>query len=247
MGTLSKINNAGQYTPYPGVTIIAPVRIEDASFWERVHQCLVNNSLASKYYSFTPVSSYHMTGINLYTEHDIGSEWRHFIETRLAMFMLLNDELKKNNHGVEAEVTLVWVDDTIALLVVLKTEDRITFSSLAKNFDVDAGLPHIYHITLGHCYQPVPKDLAPKLRAQLNEQLISLFSNEGYVRLQAPVLCSFENMTAFTPWDGKTYPFSKTSNKSPLIQRSLLNNPTNIIEARHEQSASEEIQANSKL
>ena len=71
---LSKFGPQGHYKHFPGVTVVLPVI--NAQDWAQPVLDLINGSILSKYYSALPVSSYHMTLIDLFSQRSVGTEHR---------------------------------------------------------------------------------------------------------------------------------------------------------------------------
>ena len=87
---LKKLDEQGNYTHFPGITVIASVNETD-TLLRTIYEMLIKDKEFTDYFSPLPFSSYHMTTINLFTEEHIGSQkWKSFITGNNALFQSLH-------------------------------------------------------------------------------------------------------------------------------------------------------------
>ncbi len=209
---MPKLNASGQYTRYPGVTVIAAVLEKDNDLWSDIRECLTSSS-ASEYFAFTPVTSYHMTVFNLFTERGVGKlKWNSFIKNNLGYFEALSHALSSQEE-INFRVTNIIVTNggTINLLVEPSAEQISDYINIAKAYGAEEGIP-VFHITLGHCFKLMKPAVEAQVKAQLKTELASIFKYHAEpLKVAAPKLCSFQDMTKFKPWNGKTDPFHQVN------------------------------------
>src|SRR2546423_860244 len=77
----SKINAEGIYLPFPGFTMVADIADKDKPFFQALHDRLAQIPFLTEHYGLLPVSSYHMTTVNLYTKYpELANTWEEFIK-----------------------------------------------------------------------------------------------------------------------------------------------------------------------
>lgn len=209
---MPKINNSGEYTPHPGVTIIASARKADMALWTQIRNALTSSEAAA-YFAFTPVESYHMTVCNLFTEHQIGKrKWKRFITENLSFFTTLNDSFS-SHETIDCNVIKLQVIDggTIRLVLEPTPEQIAMHNNMTKIFGIDQGTPGVYHVTLGHSYRTMgakeKKAVTKHLAKEISEILLTQSEKLSF---SSPRLTYFEDMTKFTPWSGTSYPFKES-------------------------------------
>ena len=185
--TFQKINDEGQFCAFPGITIVAAIPAESLNVWKTIYDCINEDQTIRRYYTPLPYTSYHMTAINLYTEHHHDADdWEDFITKEMPFFQQLQADfaskaLQPQIHGVEA------------------------------------GIPPKFHITLAYQYQSISPQEASLIKNKLNDKLKAWFNpQQPVITLDSPQVCYFNDMTQFIPWHGDTYPF-KSKQPTPTF------------------------------
>ncbi|WP_160116800.1 DUF1868 domain-containing protein [Legionella sainthelensi] len=205
---LDKINAQGQYTEFPGVTVIANASRSDSAFWSKIHNVL-NSNLVSSYFAPLPPKSYHMTAMDLYTEMaDGGDNWGKFITERLSAFRKLYTVLEENKIYPQIKLKSIRTSSVIQLQVEIPQEQRATIEAIAESFNIAHKIPKEMHITLAYQYKLVAGADGEKLKKYLEEEIQRLFDEHPSITLDAPQLSYFKNMEKFVPWDAKKNPFT---------------------------------------
>jgi len=211
---LEKMDNKGNYTKFPGITTVASVKEKDYLFWEAVYNLVVGYDALKSNYSPLPYASYHMTAINLYTEAAIGSKrWKDFVTNNEIFFQSLQKDFKNRAFEPQISVESIGVSGAIKLLVKLPEEQSQIIHEIAKKYNLQSEIPHEYHITLAYQIKYLEKSALRKIKEELQQKLNELLSlHSDPLFLDAPNLCFFNDMTAFTPWDGAQFPFQEHKN-----------------------------------
>ena len=225
MKKLFKLNNKGEYTHFPGVTIISGVDPRQLDLWCQVHACLLRCELAASHYAPLPFESYHMTAINLFVEAISASDeidsWGSFLRKNRGFFHQLDDFCKKNQFVPEIEMIEVDVSASIRLHLRLPEHQKNLIRSFAHQFNLTARMPDVFHMTLGYKYSPCSLSQRQAIQDELQQGLFDIIhSYTEPLRLLTPTLSYFQNMTAFVPWDGQDYPFL-TERPASLVARTL--------------------------
>lgn len=203
---MPKINTAGHYTIFRGVTIVSALQQKVNDAWTLLYQQLQKNSVLQQYYSLLPPASYHMTLINLATEEDIGKKkWPIFMADNQLRFQALHQTLMNLDFNPFITIKRIDINRTIKLVLDLPEQNKEVISALAQAFGLLHHIPKPFHITLGHQYQPVASPLDQTLQSMLHETMAT--SNLMACRVSPPKLCYFVDMQAFIPWDGSYNPF----------------------------------------
>lgn len=214
-----KFNNRGEYTYFPGVTIISAVDPEQINVWKQVHQCITTCELALAYYTPLPYQSYHMTTLNLFVEALLPkalSTWGSFLRSKRDLFRELDQFCKQNQFIPEIEVIDINVSSSLRLHVRLPEHQANLINLFARQFNLTAGMPNVLHMTLAYNYNKCSTAIKQHISDQLTGNLYEIF--ESYpekLRLLTPTLNYFRDMTAFVPWDGQDYPFLTERPLSP--------------------------------
>lgn len=206
---LKKLDSNGNYTLYPGLTVVAHVLEKDNAFWSKIYELVSNNDLLKEYYAPLPKTSYHMTTTNLFTEAAIGGKkWKPFVINNNTYFQSLYEELQDQSFTPKILIKHVKVGYSISLSIHLTEEQKQIISNLAERFNVSNGVPNRFHITLAYQYKPISYYMLKKIENELNSALESLMHEYGEsFNLQSPKLCYFDDMLGFTPWDVSSFPF----------------------------------------
>ncbi|HAU1191966.1 TPA: DUF1868 domain-containing protein [Legionella pneumophila] len=216
---LDKINAQGQYTEFPGITVIANTSKNDSAFWEKIYDVLSKSSLVSNYFAPLPQKSYHMTAINIYTEMaDGGDNWGKFVTERLHTLRELAALLEKNKIYPQVKLKSIRTSGVIQLQVEIPQEQREVIEWVAETFNIRHKVPKEMHITLAYQYKLVTGSDDEKLKKYLEEEIQRIFDEHPYITFEAPTLSYFKNMEKFTTWDARKNPFiSKRFNFFPCL------------------------------
>lgn len=205
---LDKINAKGQYTEYPGITVIANTSKEENDVWKQIHDVLNNSNLVSSYFAPLPQTSYHMTAINLFTEMDDGGEnWGAFVTDRLPALRELTAQLETSPIHPQVKLKSIRTSSVIQLQVELPPEQRELLEQVAETFNLRHKVPKEMHITLAYQYKLVTGTDHEQLEQYLQEEIERIFDKNPIVTFQTPELAYFKNMERFTPWDARRNPF----------------------------------------
>ena len=206
-----KINNCGEYRPFAGVTVISPVVQENTTFWSELHT-LVSNPVLVKYFTPLPYESYHMTTNNLYIKENCDN-WHEFIDTHLVFFERFSDNLAKYSFQPQVTITGVTTDGAIQLSVHFCLPDQEdTIFRIGEKHKCEEGIPSQFHITLAYQYKKITREDKPVFDAAI--QAIRDTTRNCQITLNPPGLHIFNDMTHYTPWDGKTNPFQPEEENS---------------------------------
>ena len=204
---LRKYNNKGEYTPFPGLTVVASVQSADICLWTEVNRLITECTLLNSCYAPLSNNSYHMTALNLFTERAIGSEnWKDFIISNTLFFKAIRTAFECNSFCPEVKIDSLKVSRTIKLVVRLPSVQKKTIADIAQRFELTKKIPHPFHITLAYRYKTMDKKTEHDMEHQLNQSLEHLLIGRTVV-LNPPELCFFNDMKSFIPWDVSNVPF----------------------------------------
>lgn len=205
---LHKVNRRGEFTPFPGVTVIAKVREEDRDFWSTVNEALKSDPLITQYYAVLPDTSYHMTTNNLHTQRGKTSEeWESFIRTEKNMFEALQTRLDQKHFTPELKFKGWHANGAIQLIVEIPKKQMEIIKAVAKEFKIERKMPRFFHITLAYQYTRMDSTTIKKMEKRIREIFDTHLASTSQWTLQAPHLCFFNDMTAYHEWDGHGFPF----------------------------------------
>jgi hypothetical protein len=157
-----------------------------------------------------------MTLIDLYTEEKDAKniKWKEFIRQKNKFFQQISTRFDKENIQPTITMESMVIDFAIQLVVSLPKEQQAIIQEVANTFNLNDHVPEKFHITLGYQYQWYETgDDALEVNNHLHSILSEFQTQNQCFTLEKPRLCYFNDMTAFTPWDGKGFPF----NKSPKL------------------------------
>ena len=205
---LRKLNSEGQFTLFPGVTVVADVDEKTQPNWTRLYQKLNDNELIKSFYALLPPGSYHMTTMDLYTQAATTDNWLDFINNKLFWFQQLHSGLQREAFQPTTTAKGIYVESVICVELELPKDQMHKLHTLAGEFEIVKKTPNIFHVTLGYCYKGY---VPPAQRTQIEEAVTTAFNEcceQGSVlTFDQPKLRYFMDMTKFTVWDGQTNPF----------------------------------------
>lgn len=203
-----KVNTQGQYCNFPGITVVSSVGTRNSELWAKIYEGLNKSSLIKSYYALLPLTSYHMTTLNLFTKKGTSRNWNSFMENRLPWFQKLKEKLTTETFRprvIKAEPDLSG--DTIRVLIQLDPSQKEKINSLARELSLSKNVPDKFHVTLGYRY----KDISDKNKKAVKKEFKLIINNlvNSYkepIEFLEPKLCYFQDMLDFIPWDGKNNP-----------------------------------------
>lgn len=208
---MSKVDTSGQYVPFHGVTVVASaVRTENIGLLEELHLALSNCKSASNNFALLPVSSYHMTTMDLATEKSFApGTFTTFIDNNMPWFRRLHQMLVEREFAPCITVDYAQVHGVIMLIVKLDEAQDSKLREIAKAFNIEEKIPPAYHITFGYRFKPMSSEELKQLEIEVNSLFDAVFTkrNSRQLVLDATKLCYFNDMCAFIPWDADTNPF----------------------------------------
>ena len=205
---LRKINKKGEYTPFPGITIISKISEKDSTFWEDVYNALQSDTLITRYYAILPSSSYHMTTTNLYVQGRMKPEqWKRFIQEHQSRFVELYQRVNKESFLPEVTLVQCKQKGALQLIVSIPDEQKKKIEGVAEEFRVFNKIPPAFHITMAYQYAEIDAAVSEQVQKRIDDIFKSFFNKRSNFTLKAPRLCYFNDMTAFSDWDGEGFPF----------------------------------------
>lgn len=204
-----RVDENGQYSPLKGATVISTPQDSDAEFWREIHTQLIKKSpTIGRYYAPLPYSSYHMTCCALNTEEELSpnEDWNTFMDNKTTIYSQLHNAL--STLPILSNVKFISLSERnlIVLYVSLPQKRNDAIKEFAQQYDCEAGIPMCFHITLAYQYKEFTEEDHLKILEEV-ELLRNIFEQKKTLTFSPPKLCYFNDMSRFTPWDGKTNPF----------------------------------------
>lgn len=206
-----KVDAEGNYLPFPGITVVSDIADEDLPFFESLQQRLMQVKNFSNYYSLLPLSSYHLTSLNLETKFpNLDKDWDEFISRKLFWFRHLNQHIVDAN--LSARVSLASIRGLTGLSIEVKVDQafRNKTTKLAQEFDLEKKVPVFFHIGLGYLKNEISKVDHGLMLQEINKVFNNLLEEKGYLQkiltLKQANLSYFPDMTAFIPWNAQNNP-----------------------------------------
>ncbi len=220
-----KIDENGQYLPYPGTTVVAAMQDSDTEFWQAVYNQLNNSPSILQYYALLPCKSYHMTGFALDTLEDLPShqDWARFMTDKIPFYTKLHEALSAQKIFPSIVFDLLSEANSLVLAVRLSEKQRLVIQALAESYGCEAGIPLCFHITLAYQYRSLTAEDHPKIIEELRP-LRGILNGKKNTTLKQLKLCYFDDMTCFTPWNGSTNPFTSVSSHLYRFYKVLMDN-----------------------
>jgi len=204
-----KLDFQGHYLPFPGYTVICKLNLnEDFDVWCNIINTVVRAKNVTDYYSILPLSSWHVTAINLFTKDEIENRylslsWNDYVAAQQSFFNELNQILQQNPISPTLTYADLYTNGALQIDVRLDADSCGQIEALAKKYHYEHHIPSHFHVTLGYQYQA----LEPKHLIELKAALAPCIRD--YVAHAAPEsrqlkpaqLCYFENMLAYTPFE----------------------------------------------
>ncbi|MDF1683087.1 MAG: DUF1868 domain-containing protein [Legionellaceae bacterium] len=202
-----KLDPQGHYLFYPGYTVICKLNLDEGfDAWCNIYNTLIQNKSVTDHYSILPLSSWHVTAINLFTKEAVEEcheEWDDYVAAKKSFFNELSQILKQDQIAPTLTYSKLYTEGALQIDVKLDRHSRERIEALAKQYHYEHHIPSHFHVTLGYQY----KALRPKYLAELKtalapriEDYVSQASPESR-QLKPAQLCYFENMLAYTPFE----------------------------------------------
>ncbi len=206
-----KIDSEGNYTKFPGVTVVAAIRTQDFDLWKEIYNEVSKCTVTKEHYSLLPWESYHMTTNNLHCHRDYSvSEWHTFIEKNLPVFQKIHALTIEKTFNPEITIDKLYTCDRVIYLELKLLEDHHSIvKSVAQSVNTEDKIPPEFHITLGYAYKPVDDATLEVICQELKTNLTCF--GKTYT-LDPPKICHFDDMTAFIPYDFQKSPFITNNN-----------------------------------
>lgn len=208
---LSKVDEDGEYAPFPGVTVVSDCYPIQKEFCETIYRVLRNNPLVMHHFSPLPAQSYHMTTMSLETEQQIGNSWGQFIIKSLPHYKKIKQTLQKNPIYPSIKQLEVNIDHCISLTVILPQEQYAQIEEIAGTLNIEKTIPGVFHITLAYPRpnKKISKEVSEQLQAEITSKLNTIVGKTKFpLEIAKAKLCYFNDMTAFFPWDAEDNPFN---------------------------------------
>ncbi|CAM3022608.1 Uncharacterized protein conserved in bacteria [Legionella steigerwaltii] len=218
---LSKVDEHGEYAPFPGVTVVSACYPEQKEFCDAIYKALKNNPLIMHYFSPLPANSYHMTTMSLETEQQVGSTWDQFITNNLPHYKKIKQNLQKKPIYPAIEKLEIYTGWCISLNIFLPKEHAAQIEEMAEALNIEETIPRIFHITLAY---PRPnKTVSQEIKEQLHTEIIRELNGviEKTIfplKIAEAKLCYFHDMTAFHPWNAENNPFTQSKHLLDFMQ-----------------------------
>ncbi|KTD41310.1 DUF1868 domain-containing protein [Legionella parisiensis] len=213
---LNKVNEHGEYAPFPGVTVVSACYPKQKEFCESIYKLLVSNPLIVHHFLPLPAQSYHMTTMSLETEQQIGSSWNQFIIDNLPHYKRIKQTLQDNPLYPSIEYMEVNIGRTISLSLSLPTDQEAQIKKIAKSLNIEETIPKVLHITLAYSRfnRRISHEISEQLHTEITKELNKVIEKiEFPLEIAEYKLCYFNDMTAFPSWNAENNPFIQS--KSP--------------------------------
>lgn len=216
----SKVNTDGTWRKYYGWTVICPV-IEDLIF---LNNFITYNNILSKYFSPLPYSSYHVTLYNIWSVNSpllachkeyinkfpeetqkvlLDSSRSNFFNPRDCMnnmFAELQSVCNTNWDSVKLTINKVIYTGNTITITFIETESIRIISKCRKdliNKSKKNDNMRYFHMTLA--YKCKTTDYNDNTNIQYELDALNLILKNQQILIRKPCVCSFEDMTNFTP------------------------------------------------
>lgn len=203
---MAKIDERGNYLPFPGTTVVAAIRDADLPLWRALHAALDSLDVVKEHYALLPAESYHMTTSDLFTAREHGLAR---IEGELPHLREFHQALVENAYEPSIVVEGFSVRPNVCRLNLAFSEEQQAINKdVCERFGFLDRIPPVFHITLGYSFRPTSE----RIRDTISEAIGATLKCWGkrYV-LDQPRLCYFDDMTKFIPWDARSWPWAMES------------------------------------
>jgi uncharacterized SAM-binding protein YcdF (DUF218 family) len=222
----TKINDKGEFMPYPGTTVISFLKDEDARLLQPFFEFVKTQKVFTMHYAMLPISSYHMTIKNLSVAGNVDTtSWfeNHFVPNfNKYNEMSMICSISHHRHEINARIETTYFRGTFGLGVdIVGTIDPPPFSAIEPlnvhdsirmlreklvNLGSKPEPDFKFHMTLAYLYKPVsPADQKAldteikQISAALQRAIVPALGGRGVLHFGPPTLCYFKDMTSFVP------------------------------------------------
>ncbi len=208
-GAEHKFDHNGKPLPFPGCSIISKIPLKSDLFYEiKLLQLKYKNLSPEKAYTYLPETSFHMTLFDCCNVNTVNTPYwpKKIVEdnnyTKIAY--LLSKRIKKYIFPDRFDLKLKKLFGGYSIILESNTnkDEKIIRGCRNKLSDL-LGIrfenhdTYTFHITLAYILRKLKGDEIEKL-IKTNSRLREMFvKNFPIIRIEKPVLCTFENMYEF--------------------------------------------------
>jgi hypothetical protein len=216
-----KLDDQGNYLPFPGYTVICKLNLEEEfDGWFNIYNTLIHDKNITDFYSILPLSSWHVTAINLFTQEAVEHrhvEWGGYVASKQKFFDQLSQVLQQRQITPTLTYADLYTNGALQVDVALDKQSIDWIHALAKYYKYERNVPSHFHVTLGYQYnnalnstqaKALKSELAPRIQTYLSE------ISHRLLQLQPAQLCYFEDMLAFTPLEPRSCSSSRAASIS---------------------------------
>jgi hypothetical protein len=202
-----KLNAEGQYQPFPGITVVAPVDHETKARLKPFFEGLAESVTVKRYCAPLPLESAHMTTLNLFTQGKKSSEeWSQFLKEKKPLLKKLRAHLQKHAFRPTGKVKTLSFFSTGQFVLDLSPEQDEKLRAVAKRFQLEQTLPGKWHVTFCYFYKEVPMADTLAFREELERITTkALGSMQPRMTFEAPSIHTFQDMESYEPWKTKSF------------------------------------------
>lgn len=204
-----KISQDGHYIPFHGYTIIS--MLTHRNELSKIYDSIKNTKFLSKFLTPLPISSYHVTIYDIFTQRKIPMKYTSDFASSM--------KLSQNSGALKTDlIAAQYICDKIQGGITFKPKNIVFGDGPGRPFIVEGEISNlkelntardmftslfnkddsgrIYHFTLGYIHSVVTEHDKPVIMKELQE-LWQLLQDE--YRLDQPNVCYFESMEEFQP------------------------------------------------
>lgn len=211
--TTKKIDEFGNYLPFPGFTVVADVYQQNLELFSRIFSQLQNSSLITEYNSLLPAESYHITQFSLMEQKKMNEkQWDDWIQSRMGTMTAVHKHLKHETKAFTFRIVAIY-NKKLTLYCEVDPIAEETQRQVAGMTSYERNIPMKFHISLGYQFKPFPTpDVAVLVGDELRRILSEELPHHETVSLNAerPKLCYFHDMTKFIPFNCGRNPFTSS-------------------------------------
>lgn len=196
--SMQKIDRHGNYLPYPGITIIC--ELFNKNGWDQVYNLIRNNPTISKIYSALPVSSYHMTLLDIISQGETNIPMNQIINSNYQLLYNTNNVLVSSHFIPIPKVCRMYARNTIGLVLEFDSELLQKIHQfrgfLGSHLNITPNNTYVFHMTLAYRYSEGQIDDCELQK--LHNQINNIITPYDYkLQFNHPKLCYFNDMTSF--------------------------------------------------
>jgi uncharacterized SAM-binding protein YcdF (DUF218 family) len=202
----AKVNDKGEYMPYPGTSVISFLCREDALLLQPFYEFIKTQKMFMAHYALLPISSYHMTIKNLsvagnascanWFENQFVPNFQKYWEMRMVC-------ANSNQHEISAKIESTYFRGTFGLAMRPTLEPIRVLQERLVHLGAKPEPDFKFHMTMAYQFKHVSEADKKTLNdeaKQISAALQQLVTSRGFVlRFGLPTLCYFKDMTSFVP------------------------------------------------